>query len=80
MAYTTHWQLNGKDIFITRSAINDGNYETTIRPANTTGITEAKDLNKLAQQMRKLGVSERNIMVQVEHVLEKIPSAHLVNW
>lgn len=76
-SYEAHWRIKGQDMYINRVCLGTGNYETTFTPF---GSPLAKEYERLAQQMRNLGVSERNIMRTVEKVIEVIPGAFLMNW
>ena len=78
--YHSHWQVDGQHLYLTRTHVNKGNYESTIEAHTHDGMLIRKELEKLATVWRKLGISERNIIPMIEGTLEKLPTAHLLHW
>lgn len=73
------WKFHDHTIYLICEWVESGNYEFTVKPAETEGVDAAKMLLKLSEQLRNIGLNDRHIYRVMPKILAETPGWHLAN-
>jgi len=82
MEHVEIWGKGEAHVRLVRTYVNPGNYEFCVRAAspNAESKSAAKELNGMAQSLRRLGVTERHLIVTLAHVLADAKGWGLIDY
>lgn len=82
MIYNEVWAKGEAHILLERTRLNPGNYELTIKAnkLNNESKAAAKLVSHTAQNLRALGVSERNLINVLGKIFENSNGWILLRW
>ena len=81
MEHVEIWNKDNAYVRLQRVRLNPGNYEVNITAAkaNNESKAAAKQINVLAQTLRSLGVSERQLIICIGQILQQARGWFLVS-
>ena len=82
MEHVEIWGKGDANVRLVRTYVNPGNYEFAVRAAkpNNESKAAAKALNGMAQSLRGLGVTERQLIVTLARVLADAKGWFLLDY
>lgn len=82
MIYQEVWSKGEARLLLARTRINAGNYEFTVKAMtfNNESKSAAKLVSQMAQNLRAMGVSERNLINVLDKIFENSNGWILMKW